>query len=60
MKKFARTMDEAFPFGVDYGCAIKIAHKPNWLEKSIVAIIWASVFASVLVLALAYFDVLVK
>lgn len=23
-KKFARTMDEAFPRGADYGCAIKV------------------------------------
>jgi hypothetical protein len=47
-KKFARTMNEAFPHGVDYACAIERYRAPKW-EK------WADIGLAVAVgLCLAY------
>ena len=63
MTKFARTMNEAFPHGADYGCAIKIAYRRPLFERLFVSAIYAifsvASFAAVLCLMLAYFDVLV-
>jgi hypothetical protein len=59
MHKYHRTMDQAFPFGADYGCAVQ-AYKQSILSKISTCIGYAAVFGSLLLLAMAYFDVLVK
>jgi len=59
MHKYHRTMDQAFPFGAKYGCAVQL-YKQSILSKISTAIGYAAVFVSLLLLALAYFDVLVK
>jgi len=56
MHKYHRTMDQAFPFGAEYGCAVQLYKQ----SKISTAIGYAAVFVSLLLLALAYFDVLVK
>jgi len=51
-RKFARTMDEAFPFGPSYGCAIE---KPSRTEKALDYAI-ATAFGILLAFgAIAYF-----
>jgi len=51
-RKFSRTMDEAFPFGPSYGCAIE---KPNRTEKALDYAI-ATAFGILLAFgAIAYF-----
>lgn len=59
MRKFARSMDEAFPFGPDYGCAIKCAHRPSRLEVALSIVINVGWVVGVFLAMLAYFDVLV-
>lgn len=59
MRKFARTMDEAFPFGPEYGCAITCAYKPSLAERLLFAAAKLAFIGTLLALALAYFDVLV-
>lgn len=59
MKKFARTLDQAFPFGPEYGCAITRVHKTSLVERLFGAFIAVCLFAVALALMLAYFDVLV-
>lgn len=58
MRKFARTMDEAFPFGPEYGCAITCVHKPSFAERLVFAAVKLAFIGSLLMLMLAYFDVL--
>ena len=59
MRKYHRTMHEAFPCGADYGCSV-YAVKRN-LVKTIASVAgWMAMFAAMLALMLAYFDVLVK
>ena len=58
MRKFHRTMNEAFPYGPDYGCAIQaVRRSPVDVIAGLVA--WAIMFGGLLTLMLAYFDVLV-
>ena len=60
-KKFARTMDEAFPRGADYGCAIKGYHNRS---QKIVDLMYGAVFllcvGGFVVAVLDALDVLVK
>ena len=57
MRKFHRTMHEAFPHSADYGCSV-YAVKRN-LVKTIASVAgWMAMFAAMLALMLAYFDVL--
>jgi len=50
-------MHEAFPHGADYGCSV-YAVKRN-LVKTIASVAgWMAMFAAMLALMLAYFDVL--
>lgn len=58
MRKFARTMDEAFPFGPEYGCAITCVYKPSLTERLVFAAVKLAFIGSLLALMLAYFDVL--
>ena len=58
MRKFARTMDEAFPFGVDYGCAIKMPPKRSMLDRIALFVVNSVLLSCLLALMLAYFDVL--
>ena len=59
MRKYHRTMNEAFPCGAEYGCSV-YAVKRN-LVKTIASVAgWMAMFAAMLALMLAYFDVLVK
>ena len=60
MSKFKRTMEEAFPYGPDYGCAIKGVTKPSIIKAMFNIFIGAAVFSGILALMLAYFDVLVQ
>lgn len=39
MSKFARTMDQAFPKGAEYGCAVKIYKSNHWLDAVVAAVI---------------------
>jgi len=59
MHKYHRTMNQAFPFVAEYGCAVQL-YKQSILSKISTAIGYAAVFVSLLLLTLAYFDVLVK
>lgn len=58
MRKYARTMHEAFPYGADYGCAIQATRRSR-VEVAVSALAWAAMFCAMLALMLAYFDVLV-
>jgi len=58
-RKYARTMDEAFPGHGTYSCAV---HRPNPVKRMLrlaQAASFAVMFAGLLALMLAYFDVLV-
>lgn len=59
MRKFARSMDEAFPFGPDYGCAVKCVYKPTLIERVLATLVNVGWVVGVLLAMLAYFDVLV-
>jgi hypothetical protein len=59
MRKFHRTMDQAFPYGADYGCAIKRQWKPSLLSQVFQAVAILTFCAAMVALMLAYFDVLV-
>ncbi len=58
MRKYYRTMNEAFPHGADYGCAV-YATRRSRIEVAVSALAWAAMFCAMLALMLAYFDVLV-
>jgi hypothetical protein len=58
MRKYPRTMNEAFPHGADYGCAIQ-ATRRSPIEVAVSTLAWAAMFCGLLALMLAYFDVLV-
>ena len=58
MRKYHRTMHQAFPHGPDYGCAL-YATRRSRLEVAVSAVAWAAMFCCLLALMLAYFDVLV-
>ena len=57
MRKFHRTMNEAFPHGADYGCSV-YAVKRNLVKTIALVAGWVAMFAAMLALMLAYFDVL--
>ena len=59
MRKFHRTMHEAFPHGADYGCSV-YAVKRNPVKTIASVAVWMAMFVAMLALMLAYFDVLVK
>lgn len=59
MRKFPRTINEAFPYGVDYATAITRVHKASVLERFFGAAVGATLFIGLLICMLAYFDVLV-
>ena len=59
MRKFHRTMNEAFPGGPDYACSVyRQRRNPVAIIGS--AVFWVGMFGCMLALMLAYFDVLVK
>lgn len=58
MRKYHRTMHQAFPYGADYGCAIQATRRSR-VEVAISSLAWAAMFCCLLALMLAYFDVLV-
>lgn len=35
--RFARTLDEAFPFGPEYGCAITRYERTDWAQIAVYA-----------------------
>ena len=59
MRIYHRTTNEAFPGGPDYACSV---YRPRRNPVSIIGsvILWCGMFACMLMLMLAYFDVLVK
>jgi hypothetical protein len=59
MRKYHRTMHQAFPFGADYGCAVYATQRSR-IELAVSAVSWAVMCCGLLALMLAYFDVLVK
>lgn len=59
MTKYHRTMDQAFPHGPDYGCAIKRVHKTSTAERVLVTLVNVGCIVGVFLAMLAYFDVLV-
>ena len=59
MYKYPRTMDQAFPGGPDYACSMR-APRRNILSAIGLGVLWAGILACMLMLMLAYFDVLVK
>ena len=59
LKKYARTMDEAFPSGANYGCAIKRQWRPSLLSQVFQAAAILTFCAAMVALMLSYFDVLV-
>lgn len=59
MRKYHRTMNEAFPHGADYGSCLYVTRR-NPLKLMASACIWLAMFVAMLALMLAYFDVLVK
>tara|TARA_R110000868_G_C10489256_1_gene730083 strand:+ start:69 stop:227 length:159 start_codon:yes stop_codon:yes gene_type:complete len=52
-------MDQAFPFGAEYGCAVYATQRSR-IELAVSAVSWAAMCCGLLALMLAYFDVLVK
>ena len=58
MRKYHRTMNEAFPYGADYGCALYVTRRSR-IEVAVSVLVWAAMFCAMLALMLAYFDVLV-
>lgn len=58
MRKYHRTMHQAFPYGADYGCAL-YATRRSRIEVAVSVLVWAAMFCAMLALMLAYFDVLV-
>lgn len=58
MRKYHRTMNEAFPGGPDYACSM-YRQRRNVVATIGSTVLWVGMFASMLGLLLAYFDVLV-
>jgi hypothetical protein len=58
MRKYHRTMHQAFPFGAEYGSAL-YATKPSIFSRFVSWATYGALFVTLLALAMAYFDVLV-
>ena len=58
MRKYHRTMHQAFPYGADYGSALYVT-KPSIFSQFVSWATYGALFVTLLALAMAYFDVLV-
>ncbi len=52
-RKYARTMNEAFPFGPAYGCAIEKPSKKEKIAEYLLAILIGVIYAALLFVELS-------
>ena len=52
-RKYARTMNEAFPFGPAYGCAIEKPSKKGKIAEYLLAVLIGVIYAALLFMELS-------